>query len=412
MNLQFIMMGLWVVSQKLSNIMTKILILAGEVSGDLHASKLVEALLARDASLKFLGMGGDKLRALGVDVQVDVTSVSTIGFLEPILFLPRLARAFFKMKKLLKTVRPDVVIAVDYQGFNLALLKVAKKLGIPTVYFVSPQEWQWGTDAGGCGVLAVTDFILAIFRDEALFYERLGGRVNFVGHPLLDYTSGAMSRAEFGRVYQVRESDRIVALFAGSRPQELKLVYPILLEAALRCQCELGNVVIFVSVSAAAFRDAIVAELPTPLPDYIRLYDGSSYDLMSAADLSFAPSGTITLEHAIMGKPAVIGYRFNAVSFFLAKLLLGKRLKRIKYVSLPNILLDRRVMPEFFQDEFTVDNVMACGLSLLTDSKLYQKTSDDIKSVRALLGEEGVLSRASEAVLAFMKMKRNNGVHG
>ncbi|MSR88973.1 MAG: hypothetical protein EXS67_04900, partial [Candidatus Margulisbacteria bacterium] len=229
MNLQFIMMGLWVVSQKLSNIMTKILILAGEVSGDLHASKLVEALLARDASLKFLGMGGDKLRALGVDVQVDVTSVSTIGFLEPILFLPRLARAFFKMKKLLKTVRPDVVIAVDYQGFNLALLKVAKKLGIPTVYFVSPQEWQWGTDAGGCGVLAVTDFILAIFRDEALFYERLGGRVNFVGHPLLDYTSGAMSRAEFGRVYQVRESDRIVALFAGSRPQELKLVYPILL---------------------------------------------------------------------------------------------------------------------------------------------------------------------------------------
>ncbi|MSR88900.1 MAG: hypothetical protein EXS67_04515, partial [Candidatus Margulisbacteria bacterium] len=232
------------------------------------------------------------------------------------------------------------------------------------------------------------------------------------GHPLLDYTSGAMSRAEFGRVYQVRESDRIVALFAGSRPQELKLVYPILLEAALRCQCELGNVVIFVSVSAAAFRDAIVAELPTPLPDYIRLYDGSSYDLMSAADLSFAPSGTITLEHAIMGKPAVIGYRFNAVSFFLAKLLLGKRLKRIKYVSLPNILLDRRVMPEFFQDEFTVDNVMACGLSLLTDSKLYQKTSDDIKSVRALLGEEGVLSRASEAVLAFMKMKRNNGVHG
>jgi lipid-A-disaccharide synthase len=350
----------------------KIFISTGEISGELHAKHLIQALHALSP------------HAIAITQLTGDPRLSTIGFLEPILHIPRILYRFHTLQKKLIKEKPDLIVAIDYQGFNLPLLKIAKKLGIKTAYYISPQEWQWGTEKGGKAVIAATDLILAIFKEEAEFYKKLGGNVHFVGHPLLAIAKPTCTPEEFREKYNIPNTKKIIAIFAGSRPQEIKNVFPTLLEVAKNCQKKLGNIQLIISIASDTFKEEIQKISPQ---DAIFNTD-SSYNLMNAATLSLAPSGTITLELAILGKPAIIGYKFNPISLWIAKKLYGERLKRIIYISLPNLIFKKHVLPEFFQDQCEPKRMTEKALSLLTDKEKYDALSNELHTITPHLGQE------------------------
>ncbi|MFC1752880.1 lipid-A-disaccharide synthase [Thermoproteota archaeon] len=378
------------------------MISAGEVSGDRIGAKLVEKIHEKRPEIEMYGMGGDYLRKKNVNIYVDVTDFSTVGFIEPVLYFPKLLHAFWIMKELLKTKRPDVLIVIDYQGFHMQLLKHAKKLGIPAAYFVAPQEWQWGTDEGGKLVSDHVTKVLAIFKQENEFYQRLGADVEFIGHPVRDLVVPEFSKEIVYRKLNIPKNNKLLALFPGSRKQELKYTAPHFIAAARCLQQNLSGLSVVISVVKPKWENQIKDMCEQQgLNDPI-LYTGNSHNLIEASDVSLVTSGTITLEHAVLAKPFITAYRFPDYSYWLTKKILGKRFKRLTYFSLPNMLLDEFVTPEFRQKDVNKDTLCEVGLRLFNDTVYYNYIQKKLKDVRDSLGAPGVFERAADAVLKIL----------
>lgn len=379
-----------------------IFISAGEVSGDRHGAALVKALKKINPSLTFVGMGSEMMAQEGVKILADLTPYSTIGLLEPLLYLPRILNAYFKLKKALKIQKPEVFIAIDYQGFHMLLLKAVKALGIKTAYYIAPQEWQWGTEAGGKQVVALVDKILAIFPQEAQFYQRLGAEAVYVGNPVLDIAHNESLREEFCHTLQLDPLRPILGVFPGSRPQELRYTAPVLLEAAKKIQEKKPEVQIVVSIASSVYKqqiDALIKE--NGLVDFVIL-EGASYGLIRHSYLSLCTSGTVTLEHAVMGTPCLVGYKFSAFSYWLVTTLFKKKIARIKFMSLPNILLDKGVLPEFLQDQCHALALAEKALFFLEDAAAYEALKAEIQEVKQVMGSPGVVSRSAQEIASLL----------
>ncbi len=371
----------------------------GEVSGDMHAAALAKALKAQDPTLKLVGMGANRMRDAGVHLIADITSLSTIGILEPLRFLPKLLMILYILNVWVKRHRPDVIVLIDNQGFNQQILKTAYKLGIPTVYYIAPQEWQWGTEKGGRAIAALTTKILAIFKPEAEFYDRIGATVTYVGHPLLDTTIPTLTRSEFCQKYNLSENRQILGIFPGSRAQELRYTAPTLLETTQKIATARPDLQILISI-AAPHCEAKVRELTQKAGLTNITFVHESVNLIAAGDLSIVTSGTITLEHAILGKPCLVGYKFAHLSYWILKTIFAKKVNRIKFMSLPNLLADKIVLPEFLQSKLTVKKLTAEALDLLTpNSPRYAQIKANLQGIKAYLGTPGVLARAAKEIL-------------
>ncbi len=367
-----------------------IFISAGEVSGDLHAAHLIRAL-KRKGITQFAGMGGAEMAAEGVSIVTSVINRSTIGFFEPIRHLFAFYFTFRKLKNWLKTNRPTVMIAVDFQGFNVPLCRVAKALGIPVVYYIAPQEWQWGSEAGGRRVVAATDLILSIFEQEHAFYARLGAKSVFVGHPLLDIVPAVAALPA--------DAPLIISVFPGSRSQEIQQVLPIFVQALTRIQIQFPDIQIVVSVATSYLRPKIESEFNKSGLRNVMLKEAAAYDVMAAGTISLVTSGTVTLEHAIMKKPAVAGYRFHPISYRIGRILIGKKFDRqVGYIALPNIYLKRMAMPEFLQSACTPQALAHACITLLSSTERREALIRDFEQVKTLLGTPGAVDRAAEIV--------------
>ncbi|MGE4169233.1 MAG: lipid-A-disaccharide synthase [Candidatus Margulisiibacteriota bacterium] len=379
----------------------KIFISAIEPSADLHGSHLVKALLRQDPELICYGYGGQHLKATGIAILDDLTDRSTIGFIEPIRHLFRFAIAYFRIKKELQKTRPDLVVVIDAQGFHLPVLKAAKALGLKTAYFITPQEWHWGSDEGGKSVIAVTDLLICIFKQEAEFYSRLGGHVAYVGHPLVDSVVPKLSPEALRNTLNLSPTKPILAIFPGSRKQELALTAPVLLEAASLISRK-KDIQPVISVAALHLEQKIRAlAIEARLP-FATFYTGDSASLIQAADLSLTTSGTITLEHAILKKLAVVAYKFSPLSYRIAKFVLRKKLEKLRFMALPNMLADAEIFPEFFQDKATASALASTGLALLDDATLRTERQSKLDGLPAQLGDPGVLDRAATALLTTL----------
>jgi len=387
--------------------MTKIMMSAGEVSGDIHGARLVEEIKKIDPTIQFLGMGHSRMAEAGVDIKADLSVVSTIGFIEPLRYLPQIVMTYFKMKKLLKTERPDVLIPIDYQGYHMLLIKAAKKVGVPVIYYIAPQEWQWGTEEGGRSVIENTDRILSIFKEEELFYNRLGGHATYIGHPIIDLAQSTVEKWDFYRKFGIDEDKRIISIFPGSRPQELKHTFPMLLEAAKQLSNQFDDLHIFVSIVSPKFEADIKATVRSQnMEDRIKYYANQNQcDLIANTTLSLTTSGTITLEHAVLGTPFIANYRFGKLSFWLATKILGEKVKKIKFISLPNIFLDRKIAPEFLQGQCTPDVIASEAISLLTNPANYDAMKSAFQEVRNKMGTPGVIARAATEIVRFLKKR-------
>lgn len=377
----------------------------------MHAAALIKEVKQRHPDVTLFGMGSDKLSQCGVEILVDTTQYSTVGFLEPIKYAGKFWKAYKLMKAAIIERKPDIVLAVDNQGFNMLLLKIAKKSGAKTAYYISPQEWHWGTEKGGRAVLDVTDKIIAIFKKEEAFYTRLGGDATYVGHPLLDITTPELSKEDFFSTLKLDPENKILSVFPGSRKQELERVAPILLSAAKQILDAYPTLTCVVSVVKPNYKAVIEEKIKEAGLKDTKIYSGDSKSLIENAHFSLTTSGTICIEHAILKTPCVVAYKFNALTYKIAKKLMESRLGSVPYMSMVNQFAETEIQREFLQDNATPEALSSVVIDIMSSEKKYYGYSEKLKLGLQELGQPGVIQRAADTLLSLKDFRYNRPEH-
>ncbi len=371
--------------------MTRIMISAGEASGDLHAGAICRAILKIEPDAEVYGMGGDNLRQAGGEVVFDIKDHSVMGFVEVLRKLPDILRLRTAFLRLMEDRRPDVLLTIDYPGFNMRLAKLAKKRHIPVVSFIPPSAWAW-RPGRAAGVVKVVDKIASIFPFEYRLYKKYGADIEFVGHPLVDTVHPSLPRREAEKLAGKRPGHPLVLLLPGSRPMEIQRLLPVMLGAAKILHARRPDLD-FAMLRASTIPETELHQAIAETGLDIRITDRCNYDVMSVADFAIATSGTVTLEAALCNLPCVILYKASPVSFWIAK-----HVVEIPNIGLPNIVAGRLIEPELLQDACTPETVARVSLELMEPAR-YAQLKRDLAETRERLGEPGALHRVAELVL-------------
>lgn len=374
----------------------RLMLVAGEASGDKHGAKLAAALRAErpDLTWEFFGAGGDEMRAAGVETLVDAREVAIMGALEVAKALPKFLRVFRRLHEAAQQRQPHLVVLIDWPEFNLRLAKKLKRAGQRIVYYISPQLWAWRSYR----VRAIqrdVERMLVILPFEKDYYERHGIEVDYVGHPLLDSVRVASTRAEFCAQYQLDAQRPIVALLPGSRHSELKYILPPLLDAVQLLQ-QMQPQVQFVLPLARTFTQAELAGA-VQLPAQLRLIEHNTYNAIAAADLAVVASGTATLETAILGTPLIVVYRASSLNWRLFWPLI-----QTPFVGMPNLIAGRQIAPELLQGALTGERLAQEMMALLSDPARRQRLRRDLAEVREKLGAAAASQRAAQRICALL----------
>jgi lipid-A-disaccharide synthase len=372
-----------------------IMLSAGEASGDLHGATMCRALRALDPGLRLIGMGGPRMAAAGVEILVDPTAHAAMGTNEALGRVPGLYRAYKLLVTRLREARPMAMVLIDFPEFNLRLARQARRAGIPVVYFIPPQLWAWRRGRIRQMARRVTR-VLAAFPFEKTLYEEAGVPVEFVGHPLLDVVPSNLDRAKARERLGVGERQALVGLLPGSRRQEVDRLLPPMLDAAARLGAD-GRRYFVLGLAESVDRGHVDAHLRRASDaggPPVEVVEGLTYEVMAASDAVLIASGTATLEAALLGAPMVVCYRVSRLSEVVVRLL-----KRSAWISLPNIVAGRGVVPEILQDQVTGARLAREAERLLVDSVASTAQRAAFKEVRSKLGQPGVGARAARAVL-------------
>ena len=366
----------------------RVLLVAGEASGDLHAADLVVALRALLPGVEVVGIGGPRLREVGMRTIADAADVATVGLVEGIGRLGILARAYRSLSRILRRERPDLAIFVDFPEFNLRLARVAKAVGVPVFYYIGPQVWAWRR--GRIRTVARrVDALAVVFPFEPPLYASQDLGVEFVGHPLLDRVRATRSRADSLRAYGLDPGRLTVALLPGSRTKEIRYVLPRLLHAARILHRE-RDCQFVLALASTVDRDEIETRVRGCGVD-VRLVADDTYNVIHAADVALVTSGTATLETALLERPMVIVYRLSPVTYALARLLVG-----VSFIGIPNIVAGRQIVPEFVQGAATGPRIAAAAGAILDDRCARERMVRELAGVRAVLGPPGAAARAAD----------------
>ncbi|MDL2280587.1 lipid-A-disaccharide synthase [Selenomonadales bacterium OttesenSCG-928-I06] len=378
--------------------MPKIMFSVGEASGDLHGANVAKAIKKVCPEAKLFGMGGQMMREAGVEIVYDIAGLGVIGLVEVIKNLPK----FFKLRSFLADImdkeKPDVLVIIDYPGFNMKLAKVAKNKNIPIVSYISPSAWAWGKGRAK-EMAGLVNMVAAIFPFEAKVYEEAGANVTFVGHPLLDVVKPSMTKEESYEYFEASPDNPILMLMPGSREQEIENLLTPMVKSCENIAKVLPNCQFYLPVASTISLEMIESKISASSAK-IRLTkaDDKNYDLMNIADVAIASSGTATLELALLQVPSVIIYRVVPLTYYL-----GKILVKIPNIGLPNIIAGRKIMPELLQNQITVENITQEALKLLNNQEVKDKVLTDLEEVRQKLGNPGALERVAEVILSFAK---------
>lgn len=379
--------------------MTTLFLLAGEASGDLHGSILARSLLARRPDLELWGVGGERMAEAGVRLLLNSEELSVVGIVEVAARIRQVLKAMRTVRRFLADRRPAGFIPIDFPDFNFRLLPHAFRLGIPIVYYISPQVWAWR--AGRVNLLRrFVRRMIVIFPFEEKIYTEAGVPVSWVGHPLADVIPPADSPGEERGRLGLDRSGPAVALLPGSRGSELRRIAPLLSGVRRIVDAERAGTgappIRWILGRApgldrsarrhlAAMGDDFSAELP-------------GVDAMRAADCALSASGTATLEALLLGRPVLVVYRMHPLTYQLAR-----RLVRVEHIAMANLVAGRRVVPEFIQNEANPQRVGEALRALLTNPEALAETRHALLGARASLGPPGAGDRAAEAVLAALE---------
>ena len=377
--------------------MAKIMVATGEVSGDMHAARVIREIKKINPYIEFLGMGSSFLKEEGVRILIDPSEISTIGFIEPLKNLRTHLGNLKKFKKALDKEKPDLLFLVDNSGFNMLLARAAYKIGIPVLNYFSPSAWIWGKWRAKW-MASYKATIASVFPMEDIVYREAGAKVIFVGHPLVDIVSVEAKKKDIYADFELDPLRTVIGLLPGSRTQEIESLLPIMLKTAEKIQRERKDCQFVLPLAKGVCKDK-VAKLAAEHQVYIKILEGKTYQLMKIADLLITASGTATLEAAIIGTPMIIIYRLSSFTYFL-----GKRLVKFDYIGLANIIADRKIVPELIQEAVNPDQIYATTMSFLNKPYKLKHIRQELKYVKEKLGSEGAVRRTAELILKEAKL--------
>jgi len=370
---------------------TRILLSCGEASGDLYAGALVEALRRREPDIEVFGLGGEQFAAAGGRLVEDFHGLSVTGLTEALSVIPRSLRTLRKLRKAAKIQQPHVAVLIDYPDFNFSLMRRLKKMGIPVIYYISPQLWAWRAGRIKQMKRGATR-VLPIFPFEAAIYERHKIDVRFVGHPLIDLAKPRLTREAFLKKLNLDPSKPVLALLPGSRTNELARLAPVIAEAVPKIAARVPGVQ-FVIARAPNLDDALFE--PFGLSGVtVRIANTQTDDVLNACDAVVTASGTATVQAALHGKPMVVIYKLSPMTYRL-----GIRLARVDKYAMVNLIAGDRIVVELIQDACTADAVADEAVRLLSDQDYRTRMIAAIEDVKRQLGGPGASDRAADAVL-------------
>ena len=374
----------------------RVLMIAGEASGDLHGADLLRALRMRVPHLEVFGIGGAGLRAAGMQTIVDAGDVATVGVVEAAAHLRQLYGVYRQLvRRLRETPPPDLCILIDFPEFNLRLARAAKRAGVPVLYYIGPQVWAWRR--GRVRTIARrVDRLAVVFPFEPALYSGHECAVEFVGHPLLDRVAAGRPRAATRAAHGFADDRPLVLLLPGSRRSEIERILPAMLDAVRMLAADASRQFVL-GLAPTVSRDAVealVAASGVPVP----VVAGQTYDLMAAADLAIVASGTATLECALLECPMVVVYRMAPLTYAIARMLV----RGVQHIAMPNIVAGREIVPELIQHEADAPHMAATARAILETPGRRAAMVADLRAVRAQLGRGGAAARAADIAVEML----------
>jgi len=376
--------------------MKRILIIAGEASSDMHAADLVKEIKSVKSDVSFFGLGGNRMKEAGVDIHENIVRLAFMG-------PGGLFKHYLQLKKIFNTLRdnlkqnpPDLAVLIDYAEFNLRVAKELKALGVPVVYYVSPQVWAWGLWRIKT-IRRLVDKMLVFFKFEETLYKEHGVNVSFVGHPLLDMVKTTSKKEAILKKLGIEKDFKVIGLLPGSRESEIKNILPVMLESAKLILNTFNQKIRFVLPMAATVNKQYVKQRIKNSGVDVIAVENDTYNAVSVCNCAMVTSGTATLETALLNVPMAIIYKANFLNYILTKHLI-----KLPYIGLVNVISGKHVVKEFLQYEATSEKIADYMKRLITDEKLINKIKQEFLAIRLSLEEPGAVTRAAKEVADFL----------
>lgn len=363
-------------------------LIAGERSGDLHAGNLVKALKKNDTNAKVRAWGGEQLEEAGAELVVHYKEIAIMGFIEVLKQFSKIKKYIKLCKRDILSQKPDVVILVDFGGFNLRIAKFCKAKGIRVFYYISPKVWAWNQSRAKA-IKANVDRMFCIMPFEKEFYKKYDWEVDYVGNPVMDAVKAHRVDKKFISNWNFNNKQPIIALLPGSRNQELKYMLPVMHEVVKRFPEYQFGVAAIHNFEKNLYRD-IASETN------VILVHEDTYNLLAHSTSAVVTSGTATLETALWNVPQVVPYRMNSVNYHI-----GKKLVKIKYISLVNLIADKEIIKELIQNDMTADNI-SNELLLITKGKKREQILNGYSELRSVMGEENASEKTAKLMLSYL----------
>ena len=374
----------------------RVMIVAGEASGDLHGGNLVRAMHQINPDLSFYGMGGKKMQAAGVELLADAADMAVVGLTEVVFKLGMILRVMRRLTNTLTKTPPALLILIDYPDFNLPLARAARKRGIKVLYYISPQVWAWRKDRIDI-IRNTVDRMAVILPFEEEFYRKAGVDVTFVGHPLLDEVTRKYPRAAAQKRFGLQEEAVTIAILPGSRKSEVARLLPEML-GACRILIEKISPIQFVLPLAGTLAPDFVRDILRQFPVRVNVIPDEMYDIVAVADAAMVASGTATLETALLETPMVVVYKVSGLSYAI-----GRRFIQVDHISLVNLIAGRAVVPELIQNDANPERIAAEMRELITRHGRAREMKLALSGIRGKLGTPGASQRTAQIACDMLK---------
>ena len=373
-----------------------VMIIAGEASGDVHGANLARAMLAKRNDLALSGIGGTEMAAAGVRLLYDISRLAVMGIIEVIKGLQDVRAAMHLVERRFKEKRPDLLVLIDYPGFNLELARRAKKYDIPVLYYISPKIWAW-REGRIRRIKRYVDRMAVILPFEKEFYAKHGMAVDFVGNPLLDQVHAPMTPGDYRKQHNIHPGARVIGIMPGSRKQEIARLLPVFLQTARMLHDTIDNCVFLLPLASTLAETDLKERGISHHGLDVRIIKENRYDAMACCDAAMAASGTLTMELAILGVPMVVCYRVSPLTYLLARPFIKAR-----FASLVNLVAGREVVPELLQRNFSPASLYREIFPLLVNAETRSSMKAELAGVSRQLGHPGASSRAADIAMHML----------
>ena len=372
------------------------MVIAGEASADLHAGKLVQNVLTKDPSIKFFGIGGNDMRAAGVETLVDSAELAVVGLIEVLAHRKVIFGALHQMEDIIINDPPDLLVLIDYPEFNLRLARTAKENNVKVLYYIGPQVWAWRQKRVEI-IRQRVDMMAVVFPFEETFYKKHNVPVEFVGHPLTDELVPVNDINQLKNDFGLQDDKKVIGLFPGSRRSEIKRLLPIIMASARQLSQRRSDIQFILPVASTLDMDDIKEKI-TPFDIDVTIIKGRSHEAIQVCEAIITVSGTVTLEIALFGIPQVVINKVNWLTYHIVKPML-----KIPYIALCNIVAGKQVVPELIQHDATPVKIIHEIERYLDEPKHWKKTREDLLAIRNKLGSGGGIERISDLLLQTLQ---------